>query len=165
MSGTRIERRRGAQMRRQDLDSVLHENALLRAARGVRRAGAHRARRARGDARARRRRSRGFWADLARRELTWHKPFTVALDDSRAPHYRWFTDGMLNVSYNCLDVHLAERGDKIAILFEGEPGDTRNLSYRELHARGVPLRERAARRRACARAIASSSTCRWSPRS
>ncbi len=75
-----------------------------------------------------------FWADLARRELTWHKPFTVALDDSQAPHYRWFTDGQLNVSFNCLDVHLAERGHKTAIIFEGEPGDTRRLSYRELHA-------------------------------
>jgi len=77
----------------------------------------------------------GFWADLARQELTWHKPFTVALDDSKAPNYRWFTDGQLNVSYNCLDVHLAERGDKTAIIFEGEPGDTQRISYRELHGR------------------------------
>jgi acetyl-CoA synthetase len=76
----------------------------------------------------------GFWADLARRELVWHKPFTVTLDDSKAPNYRWFTDGQLNVSFNCLDVHLAERGHKTALIFEGEPGDTRRLSYRELHA-------------------------------
>jgi acetyl-CoA synthetase len=76
----------------------------------------------------------GFWAELARRELVWHKPFSVTLDDSKAPNYRWFTDGQLNVSYNCLDVHLAERGHKTAIIFEGEPGDTRRLSYRELHA-------------------------------
>ena len=76
----------------------------------------------------------GFWAGLARRELSWHKPFTVTLDDSSAPNYRWFTDGLLNVSFNCLDVHLAERGHKTAIIFEGEPGDTRRLSYRELHA-------------------------------
>jgi acetyl-CoA synthetase len=76
----------------------------------------------------------GFWADLARRELVWHKPFTVVLDDSAAPNYRWFTDGLLNVSFNCLDVHLGERGHKTAIIFEGEPGDTRRLSYRELHA-------------------------------
>src|SRR5262245_57202909 len=74
-----------------------------------------------------------FWADLARRELTWRKPFTLTLDDKRAPHYRWFTDGTLNVSHNCLDVHLDQRGDKLAIRFEGEPGDTRNLTYRELH--------------------------------
>ncbi len=76
----------------------------------------------------------GFWADLARRELHWHEPFTVTLDESKAPNYRWFTDGKLNVSWNCLDVHLAERGHKTAIVFEGEPGDTRRLSYRELHA-------------------------------
>jgi len=75
-----------------------------------------------------------FWADLARQELTWHKPFSVVLDDRNAPNYRWFTDGELNVSYNCLDVHLTERGHKTAIIFEGEPGDTRRLSYRELHA-------------------------------
>jgi acetyl-CoA synthetase len=76
----------------------------------------------------------GFWADLARRELLWHTPFTQALDDSRAPNFRWFTDGKLNVSHNCLDIHLAERGHQTAIIFEGEPGDTRRVSYRELHA-------------------------------
>jgi acetyl-CoA synthetase len=76
----------------------------------------------------------GFWARLAREELTWQTPFTVALDDSAAPNFRWFTDGRLNVSFNCLDVHLQDRGQKTAIIFEGEPGDTRRLSYRELHA-------------------------------
>jgi acetyl-CoA synthetase len=76
----------------------------------------------------------GFWAEQARQELVWQKPFTQVLDDSRAPNYGWFTDGELNVSVNCLDVHLAERGHKTAIIFEGEPGDTRRLSYRELHA-------------------------------
>ena len=76
----------------------------------------------------------GFWAELARRELKWHTPFTVTLDESKAPNYRWFTDGRLNVSYNCLDIHLAERGHKTAIIFEGERGDVRRLSYRELHA-------------------------------
>jgi acetyl-CoA synthetase len=75
-----------------------------------------------------------FWADLARRELHWHQPFEQTLDDSQAPNYRWYTGGKLNVAYNCLDVHLDERGHKTAILFEGEPGDTRRLSYRELHA-------------------------------
>ena len=67
-------------------------------------------------------------------ELRWHKPFTVTLDDSQAPNYRWFTDGELNVSYNCLDVHLEERGHKTAVTFVGEPGDVRHVSYRELHA-------------------------------
>jgi acetyl-CoA synthetase len=76
----------------------------------------------------------GFWADLARRELSWHRPFSIAFDDHHAPNYRWFIDGDLNVSYNVLDVNLEERGHKTAIIFEGEPGDTRRLSYRELHA-------------------------------
>jgi acetyl-CoA synthetase len=76
----------------------------------------------------------GFWAGLARAHLHWHRPFTVTLDESNAPNYRWFSDGELNVSYNCLDVHLEARGHRTAIVFEGEPGDVRRLSYRELHA-------------------------------
>jgi acetyl-CoA synthetase len=76
----------------------------------------------------------GFWSELAAQQLTWHQPFTVRLDDSEAPNYRWFSDGRLNASYNCLDVHLAARADKTAIIFEGEPGDVRRISYRELHA-------------------------------
>ncbi len=75
----------------------------------------------------------GFWADLAATELTWRRPFTVPLDDSDAPNYRWFTDGELNVAHNCLDAHLLERGDKTAIIFEGEPGEVRRLTYAELH--------------------------------
>jgi acetyl-CoA synthetase len=76
----------------------------------------------------------GFWAELARESLHWHKLFRTALDDSQAPNYRWFADGTLNVSFNCLDVHLTEGGHRTAIIFEGEPGDVRRLSYRELHA-------------------------------
>ena len=76
----------------------------------------------------------GFWADLASAELDWHKPFSVPLDDSDAPNYRWFTDGQLNVSYNCLEANLRERGEKLAIVFEGEPGDVRKLTYAELHS-------------------------------
>jgi acetyl-CoA synthetase len=75
-----------------------------------------------------------FWAALAHRELIWHRPFTRVLDDSRAPNFEWFNDGQLNVAYNCLDVHLRERGHKTALVFEGEPGDSRRLSYQELHA-------------------------------
>jgi len=75
-----------------------------------------------------------FWAELAAREITWQTPFTRAFDASEAPNYRWFSDGRLNASYNCLDVHLAERGDKVAVIFEGEPGDVRRFTYRELHA-------------------------------
>jgi len=90
------------------------------------------------DAAALRRRARedhvGFWAELAAQELSWQKPFTKAFDDRDAPNYRWFTDGRLNASVNCLDIHLNERGHKTALIFEGEPGDVRRLSYRELHA-------------------------------
>ncbi|MFO8002886.1 acetate--CoA ligase [Thioalkalivibrio sp.] len=75
----------------------------------------------------------GFWCDLAREKITWKKEFSVGLDDSRAPHFAWFTDGVMNVSYNCIDRHLEERGDKPAIIFEGESGDTRTYTYRDLY--------------------------------
>ncbi len=75
----------------------------------------------------------GFWADLARSELSWQKPFSRTLDSSDAPHFRWFEDGQLNVSFNCLDRQLAKRRDKAAIIFEGEKGDIRELTYGELH--------------------------------
>ena len=76
----------------------------------------------------------GYWARRAREELVWSKPFTTVLDDSQAPNYRWFTDGELNASYNCLDVHLAARGEKTAIIFEPETGDIRRLTYADLTA-------------------------------
>ncbi|MDB5988034.1 MAG: acs [Nevskia sp.] len=75
-----------------------------------------------------------FWAKLAREELNWKQPFSVTLDDSKAPNYRWFSDGKINVSYNCIDRHLATHGDKPAIIFEGEPGDVATLTYKQLHA-------------------------------
>jgi acetyl-CoA synthetase len=75
-----------------------------------------------------------WWEDQARR-LAWDTPWTRALDDDDAPFYRWFTGGTLNIAANCLDRHLAERGDKVAIHWEGEPGDTVTLTYRDLHAR------------------------------
>ena len=75
----------------------------------------------------------GFWADQAREHIEWHKPFTTVLDDSNAPHYKWFSDGELNLSYNCIDKHLATQADKTAIIFEGEQGDTRHISYQQLH--------------------------------
>ena len=74
-----------------------------------------------------------FWAGLARREITWREPFTTALDDRAAPFFKWFADGKMNVSFNCLDRHLADRRDKTAIVFEGEQGDTRHITYGELH--------------------------------
>jgi acetyl-CoA synthetase len=73
-----------------------------------------------------------FWSDLAREEISWNTPFTTGLDRSKAPHYAWFTDGKLNMSYNCLDRHLETRGEETAIIFEGEPGDIRKISYTEL---------------------------------
>ena len=103
-----------------------------------RRASSQRARIKPADAESLHRRARennvSFWAELASKELTWHKPFTKAFDDSEAPNYRWFSDGQLNASVNCLDIHLQQRGHKTALIFEGEPGDVRRLSYRELHA-------------------------------
>jgi acetyl-CoA synthetase len=81
-----------------------------------------------------RRDHQGFWAEQARSELLWHKPFTQVLDDSQAPNFRWFTDGRLNVSWNCLDAQLATRRDDAALIFEAEGGAVRRLTYGELHA-------------------------------
>ncbi|MEO7557684.1 MAG: acetate--CoA ligase [Gammaproteobacteria bacterium] len=74
-----------------------------------------------------------FWATLAHEEILWSKPFHCVLDSTRAPHFEWFSDGQLNVSYNCLDRHLGDKADKTAIIFEGENGDVRHISYGELH--------------------------------
>ncbi len=75
-----------------------------------------------------------WWEDQARR-LEWITPWTRALDDDDAPFYRWFTGGTLNVAANCLDRHLADRGDRVAFYWEGEPGDRQAITYRELHER------------------------------
>ncbi len=75
----------------------------------------------------------GFWGNQAKTEISWHKPFTQTLNSSNAPHFTWFEDGEMNVSYNCIDRHLETKGDKTAIIFEGEPGDTRHITYKELH--------------------------------
>lgn len=75
----------------------------------------------------------GFWADQARELLTWEKPFTRTLDWSNPPFAKWFDDGELNVAVNCLDRHVeAGLGDRVAIHFEGEPGDSRDITYAEL---------------------------------
>jgi acetyl-CoA synthetase len=74
-----------------------------------------------------------FWAEQAR-ELHWDKPFTTILDDSNPPFYKWFTDGTLNVSYNCLDRHVeAGHGDRVAFHWAGEEGERRAITYAELH--------------------------------
>ncbi len=75
----------------------------------------------------------GFWAQQARALLDWQTPFTKTLDKSNAPHYQWFNDGKMNVCYNCIDRHLATQADKTAIIFEGEAGDTRKITYQQLH--------------------------------
>ncbi len=73
-----------------------------------------------------------FWEEEAER-LEWRRRWTRVLDESKAPFYRWFTGGRLNVTESCLDRHLAERGERVAFHWEGEPGDTRTISYRTLH--------------------------------
>ena len=75
----------------------------------------------------------GFWAEQARSYLTWAKDFEQTLDWSDAPFAKWFVGGELNASYNCVDRHVeAGRGDKVAIHFVGEPGDTRDITYSDL---------------------------------
>ena len=78
----------------------------------------------------------GYWARLARQFVSWKKPFTQLLDSSNAPFFKWFEDGTLNVSYNCLDRNI-ERGlgDKTAIIFEADDGAVTRVSYSELLAR------------------------------
>jgi len=75
----------------------------------------------------------GYWSEQALQRVTWFKEPTVMLDDSNPPFYKWFTDGELNVTYNCIDRHLeAGHGDKVAYYWEGEPGDERVITYQEL---------------------------------
>ncbi len=74
----------------------------------------------------------GFWAEQAQ-SLHWFKPWDTVLDWSNAPHAKWFVGGQINASDNCLDRHLAARGNKAAIVWEGEPGDSRTLTYQQLH--------------------------------
>jgi acetyl-CoA synthetase len=76
-----------------------------------------------------------FWAEQARELVHWHKPFSRTLDWSNPPFAKWFDDGELNVAYNCLDRHVqAGNGERVAIHWEGEPGDSRSITYAELTA-------------------------------
>src|SRR3954462_13512076 len=95
----------------------------------------------------------GFWARLARETLLWSKPFTKILDESKAPFYRWFHDGELNASYNCLDRHLKTQPDKVAIIFEADDGKVTKVTYQQLYkevcrfanalkARGIKMGDR-----------------------
>ncbi len=81
-----------------------------------------------------------FWARLAREHLLWKTPFTKSLDDSNAPFYKWFEDGTLNASYNCLDRHLGTPTEnKVAIIFEADDGKVTKVTYKDLHARVCQL--------------------------
>ncbi|HEX2154738.1 MAG TPA: acetate--CoA ligase [Acidimicrobiia bacterium] len=75
----------------------------------------------------------GYWLEQATSRLTWFTEPSQVLDDSNAPFYKWFSDGEINVSYNCLDRHLTDHGDQVAYHWVGEPGDTRTLTYSDLH--------------------------------
>lgn len=75
----------------------------------------------------------GFWARLADEKIHWFKKYDKVLDESNAPFYKWFSGGKLNVSYQCIDRHLEVRKNKAAIIFEGELGDKKVITYRELY--------------------------------
>ena len=80
-----------------------------------------------------------FWKKQALERITWYKEPTEVLDDSNAPFYKWFKDGELNLSYNCLDRHLETDADKVAFYWEGEPGDTQEITYQDLYERVCKL--------------------------
>jgi len=78
----------------------------------------------------------GFWARLAKEHLIWTRPFTKVLDESTAPLFKWFDDGMLNVSYNCLERNIENgNADKVAIVFESDDGHVTKVTYRDLLAK------------------------------
>lgn len=82
----------------------------------------------------------GYWARLAREFVEWKTPFTKTLDESQAPFFKWFEDGTLNVSYNCLDRQVAAGlGDKVAIIFETDDGKVSRHTYADLLARTAKL--------------------------
>ncbi len=75
----------------------------------------------------------GFWRNQALNRVSWFREPTEVLDDSNPPFYKWFSDGELNLAYNCLDRHLETQGEKVAYHWVGEPGDTRTITYRQLY--------------------------------
>ena len=74
-----------------------------------------------------------YWGNLAKNLIEWKKPFTKILNEDDAPFYKWFDDGELNVSYNCIDRHLSNKKDKVAIIFESDDGQTTEVTYQELY--------------------------------
>jgi acetyl-CoA synthetase len=82
----------------------------------------------------------GFWARLAKEHVYWKQPFTITLDESKAPFYKWFEDGTTNASYNCLDRNLQiGNANKTAIVFESDDGKVTPITYQELHDRVCQL--------------------------
>ena len=75
----------------------------------------------------------GAWSELAKELLIWNKPFTKILNDENAPFYKWFEDGKINASYNCLDRHLETQPNKTAIIFEADDGKVTSISYLDLY--------------------------------
>lgn len=73
-----------------------------------------------------------YWADLARKYISWHKPFTRTLEQPNPPFFTWFEDGTLNASYNCLDRHVLTTPNKTAIIFESDAGHVETVTYKEL---------------------------------
>ena len=76
----------------------------------------------------------GTWARLAKENLFWKKPFTKVLDESKAPFYKWFEDGVTNTCYNALDIHIDQgRGDKLALIYDSPiTGNKKQFTYKEL---------------------------------
>ena len=74
-----------------------------------------------------------FWDNYAKSEIDWFEPYQTVLDDKNAPFYKWFPEGKLNISYNCLDRHIKNGlSDKTALIWHGEPGDNKKFTYKEL---------------------------------
>ena len=80
-----------------------------------------------------------YWKKQALNRISWFKEPTEVLDDSNPPFFKWFKDGELNLSYNCLDRHLETDGNRVAYYWEGEPGDTQEITYKDLYERVCKL--------------------------
>ena len=117
-----------------NIETVLQEKRVFPPSPGVRQAGQH-FRHGRLPQAVRRggKGFRGLLGAPGARDLLWSKPFTKTLDESKAPFFRWFHDGELNASYNCLDRHLKTQPDKTAIIFEADDGKVTKITYQALY--------------------------------
>ena len=82
---------------------------------------------------------------VAREYVLWHKPFTKVLDESNPPFFKWFHDGEVNASSNCLDRHLKTQPDKVAIIFEGDDGSVTKITYNSSTTASVSSRTASSR--------------------